>query len=109
MTPQTTFVLEYTQFMRPSGLQVQQYDSGAPIELEQPYLNIVEQPSLRLEAEMLMTNQVNFTITHEEFGDYDGFIVNNGPEVLEAIAGMLRRWNVDEYHEWLKEHELREQ
>ena len=102
----TTFIMPYTQFMRPDGRQVAQYFDAVPIELEPYFKNILAQDNLRLEAEVLITGQVHFSITHEEWGDYDSILKPNGPEVPIAIDQLLRRFNVTEYQEWLKEYEL---
>jgi hypothetical protein len=102
----TTFIMPYTQFMKKPYREVAMYFEEVPIELEPFFKNVLMQDDLRFEAEILSTKEVNFTITHSEWGDYDGFVELNGPKVPQAIATMLRRFDVDEYQQWLKEHEL---
>lgn len=98
----TTFIMPYVQYKRAPYRVIQQYFEEVPMELEPHFKDILMQDNLQLEAEMLRDRQVHFTITHSEFGDYDGILEPNGPKVPEAIADMLRRFNVDEYQKWLK-------
>lgn len=102
----TTFIMPYTMFRKAPYRETAEYFDEVPIELEPFFKNILAQDNLRLEAEILVTEEVNFTITHSEWGDYDGFVKPNGPEVPIAIDALLRRFNVDEYQQWLRELEL---
>jgi hypothetical protein len=98
--------MPYTMFRKAPYRETAEYFDAVPIELEPFFKDILSQDNLRLEAEILSTREVNFTITHSEYGDYDGFVKPNGPEVPIAITDMLRRFNVDEYQQWLREQEM---
>lgn len=102
----TTFIMPYTMYRKAPYRETAEYFDAVPIELEPHFKNILSQDNLRLEAEILSTKEVNFTITHSDHGDYDGFVKPNGPEVPIAIDSLLRRFNVDEYQQWLQEWEL---
>jgi hypothetical protein len=98
--PTETFVLEYTQFMRPDGRQVKKAFEGVPIGLL-AFWEAIQKAGLRLEVEMLVSGEVNVTLADKDaVEDYDGFVCPNGPRVPRGIAEMFRRFNADEHLQW---------
>jgi hypothetical protein len=101
--PSETFVLEYTQFMRPDGRQVEKAFEGVPIELL-AFWKTIQESGLRLEVEMLVSGEVNVTLTDKDAEeDYDGFVCPNSPQVPENITKMFRRFNADEHLQWRRD------
>jgi len=80
--------IPYVQFLRPDGRQKEGFfDLQEDLEDE---LDSLTRCGCRVEAEVLVTGEVSLTISSSD-EDIDIEISQNGPEVLENLAKMLRR------------------
>ena len=84
-----TYTADGIQFLRPDGRQIP-ITTRLPIDTHDAYQAMLA-AGCRLEAEILQTNLVSVTIadTTAEV-DLDCRVIENGPEVQEAQAAMLR-------------------
>ena len=84
-----TYTADVIQFLRPDGLQIP-ITTRLPIDTHDAYQAMLA-AGCRLEAEVLLTGEVSVTIadTTAEV-DVDCRVIENGPEVQEAQAAMLR-------------------
>lgn len=87
------------QFMRPDGRQVPQ-EFEVSDNLVDAYA-LIQSSQCRLEAEVLMTGFVSFTITNPEAGDFKGCLVQNGPAVQGKLEELIDSFDADKYTTWL--------
>ena len=90
--------IEIIQFLRPDGRQ-QMVKTAIPSELKPKY-DAIRDAGLRMTAEVLSTGKVSIWIEDPGRGDFQGAIVNNGPEVPGAIQDLLSGFNAEALAAW---------
>lgn len=87
------------QFMRPDGRQVPR-EFEVSDNLFDVYA-LIQSLQCRLEAEVLLTGQVSFTITNPGVGDFEGRLVQNGPAVPDKLEELIGSFDADKYATWV--------
>ena len=86
----TTFKANVIQFLRPHGTK-KHITTDLPIDV-QPLYNDMLAHECRLEAEVLLTEEVSITVANTVTAtDLDFSVTPNGPAVQNGIADMLKR------------------
>jgi hypothetical protein len=69
-----------------------------------PILTEIAMCGLTIEAEVLTTGEVSFTLAcHKYAADYDISICTNGPGARELLIGLIERFDEKECRKWLRE------
>jgi hypothetical protein len=94
-----------TQYVRPNGTPLEICIYGMPDSLA-PILEEITKAGLRLEAEVLTTDEVSFTLAHrEQEQDFDIEICNNTSGEHGTKAGLIRlieRFDRKKFTAWLE-------
>lgn len=94
--------IQLTQYLLPDGRQrkvsIEVPDSLAPI------LKKISKAGLTIEAEILTTTEVSFTLAcHKYAADYDILICTNGPGTRESLVKLIERFNEKQCKKWLRD------
>jgi hypothetical protein len=94
-----------TQYVRPNGVPLEICIYGMPDWLT-PILEEITKAGLHLEAEVLTTGEVSFTLAHrEQEEDFDIEICNNtrGPHGTKAgLIRLIERFDKKKFAAWLE-------
>jgi hypothetical protein len=91
-----------TQYLLPDG-RTRDTSVDLPDSLA-PQLKRIAKCGLTLEAEILTTSEVSFTLAcHKYAADYDILICTNGPGIKESLTRLIERFNEKECRKWLRE------
>lgn len=94
-----------TQYLRPNGVPRETQIYGMPDSLA-PILEEIAKAGLHLEAEMLNTGEISFTLAHrEQEEDFDIEICNNTHGAHGTKAGLVRlieRFDKKKFAAWLE-------
>jgi exonuclease III len=94
-------IIEVTQFMNPSGRQVNQ-TTKIKDQFQEKYV-LMKRLGCRFTAEVLNTGQVSVCIEEPDYGDIDIRIIPNGPKVQSAYEEMLADFTQEKYDTFIKE------
>lgn len=83
-----TYIVEITQFMRPSGRTVAT-STPLPVNTKTKYFDMLK-ANCHFEAEVLSTGEISLTVSNST-SDVDCEITSNGPEVQAGLVKMLER------------------
>lgn len=94
-----------TQYLLPDGrkrdISIDVPDSLAP------KLKKIAKAGLSIEAEVLTTTEVSFTLAcHKYAADYDILICTNGPGARESLITLIERFDEKECKRWLRDQKI---
>jgi hypothetical protein len=98
--------IKLTQYLMPDGRQRENSIEGMPDSLA-PILKLISKAGLSLEAEMLTTGEISFTLAcHKYAADFDIEICSNGPGehgTRAALIWLIERFDQNTFKEWIRE------
>lgn len=83
--------IPFTQYLRPNGRKKAVSVEVSP-DIAEKARSIIAK-GLCFECEVLMTDQVSFTITDPDEGDLDVRVCFNGPGVVETVEDLVRSFD----------------
>jgi hypothetical protein len=91
--------IPYTQFIRPHGRQVK-HTTELPDELADKWTQLCDR-GCRLTMEVMLGGWINICVEDSEMDDDVTMLnVQNGPEVLTAVAELVRSFDPATHEEW---------